>query len=285
MSIHGKTSSIQQMEERNIRWFQKPYPLRHPRSQKERIEGRKSRGVFYKNSIYYYWFEFLRLSAKYRRACSLNGKGMSKLYNDFGDVYKIDFMNWWETKDNKGRDRGALLFGDSQLSRMENFVSLQELEELKPGIKNGGYKLVAIPTSATKREISRAFTFLLRDLEVSSTERESNAKYRICNPKITVNSLRDALKAWRYKNELGYTNIVIGAILSNKSKMEINRLKANMGRRSPNGQKLLDPDLANSYNVKAIRALRRAEANIQGVEQGIFPVSNLEELKLSARRG
>ena len=44
-------------------------------------------GVATTDSIYYLWFEYLKRSEKYKTACANNGKGMKRLYADFGDVF------------------------------------------------------------------------------------------------------------------------------------------------------------------------------------------------------
>jgi len=49
----------------------------------------------------------LRRSDDYKKACAKNGKGMAKLYKDFGDVYSekhygyLDFWVWWTEIDTK----------------------------------------------------------------------------------------------------------------------------------------------------------------------------------------
>jgi hypothetical protein len=66
-------------------------------------------GVWFNQSIYYYWFEYLRRSKKYEFACKKNGVGMEKLYADFGDVFKDSFDEWFAT-DIGGVARGIYLF-------------------------------------------------------------------------------------------------------------------------------------------------------------------------------
>jgi len=65
---------------------------------------------FIKQSVYYWWFEYLRRNDDYRKTCQNNGIGKcSALYEHFGDVHALNFKEWW-TKD----DRGGVLFAEPQ---------------------------------------------------------------------------------------------------------------------------------------------------------------------------
>ena len=99
---------------RKALYFPKPQPL-SPKS-KTWVEGntryRKNKnakggktsvkGVPTTDSIYYLWFEYLKRSEKYKTACANNGKGMSKLYKDFGNVFEYEgvegFWRWWRER-------------------------------------------------------------------------------------------------------------------------------------------------------------------------------------------
>lgn len=51
----------------------------------------------WQNSVYYYWWEYLRRHDGYKRTCQTAGKGRyASLYADFGDVHVNDnFWQWW----------------------------------------------------------------------------------------------------------------------------------------------------------------------------------------------
>ena len=54
-------------------------------------------GVATTDSIYYLWFEYLKRSEKYKTACANNGKGMKRLYADFGDVFAYEGIEgFWD---------------------------------------------------------------------------------------------------------------------------------------------------------------------------------------------
>lgn len=247
-----------------------------------------SRGVYFEDCIYYYWFEYLKLSRNYRKACQNNGKGMEDLYTNFGNVFDIHFMDWWEEADEHGHTRGARLFGDTKITKMESFITPEQALELRPEIDRGKYKLLAVPTNATKKELSRGFTLLLRDLAVDENRRISTAKYQICNFRVTPKTLKKSLDAWNYNETGKYTGALIGALISDKNnhddieerkkhKEMIKRMKARMGTRSRMGSSFDTDDKYASFSVSAIRALKRIEPNIKAAENGFFPVSDMNE--------
>lgn len=285
----GKKPSVETMKENRVRWFQKPYPLRE-----QRISGPNSRGIYYKDCVYYYWFEYLKLSSSYKKACENNGKGMEILYADFGNIYDIDFMDWWEQKDEQSHMRGACLFGDTKFTKMESFITLGQALELRAEIDSEKYKLLAVPTNATKKELSRAFTLLLRDLEVKEQKRISTAKYQIYNFRVTANTLKKSLDAWNLKESGKYTGAIIGAMLSRSDKAHkdlkeiaaereleelILKMKERMGKRQKMGSSHDTDGKYASFSVTAIRALNRVSVNIRAAENGVFPVSSKAELK------
>jgi hypothetical protein len=50
------------------------------------------------DSPYYWWFRFLQLNERYRKTEAEGGRGrLATIYADFGDVYEVNFRDWWET--------------------------------------------------------------------------------------------------------------------------------------------------------------------------------------------
>lgn len=46
--------------------------------------------------MYYYWYLYLKQNTDYQETCANGGKGpCAKLYDDFGDIYNVDFKAWW----------------------------------------------------------------------------------------------------------------------------------------------------------------------------------------------
>ena len=63
---------------------------------------------YQERSAYYWWWKYLKREESYTAWCDGDRTiDYSDLFNDFGDVRKIDFRTWWT----KG-DRGARLFAE-----------------------------------------------------------------------------------------------------------------------------------------------------------------------------
>ena len=148
-------------------YFSKPQPLSpksktwvegNTRYQKNKTaKGGKTsvKGVPTTDSIYYLWFEYLKRSEKYKTACANNGKGMTKLYKDFGNIFEYEgvegFWSWWN-------ERGQYLFGIEATQEIVEFDNADEV------VGYDDYKLVAIPTNLTKTTIKnncKLSTFIL----------------------------------------------------------------------------------------------------------------------------
>lgn len=84
------------------------FPFQHP------VFGRKSLAERNIQSVYYYWWAFLRLNTRYIECCETGGDGdLNWLYQDFGDVRSDAFQAWWIAD-----QRGARLFGEMRDDRV-----------------------------------------------------------------------------------------------------------------------------------------------------------------------
>ena len=290
-------------------YFPKPQPLspnttaymkddlRYYRKQKGREVLVK--GVEQTQSIYYWWFHYLLRSDKYKTACANNGKGMKKLYNDFGNIFDYEFWNWWT-------ERGQQLFGIKPIQQVADFTTVDEVLENKEQIENGNIKLVALPTNLTKATLQRRLSKILKELEVKPTA-EQKADYFIEQSKVDVDSLRDCLIAYDLKQQ-GYKNVEIGGQFlvaqdeldelvrdgREKSKtFEFDALSKFISKRNMSIEQY-DELIAegkgvffiggeertatkNYLNVKANRMIAKAKKNIEAVEKGTFGVGHLEQ--------
>ena len=161
------------------------------------VRGKKVlvRGVPTTDSIYYLWFEYLKRSEKYRTACANNGKGMTKLYKNFGNIFEYEgvegFWGWWA-------ERGQYLFGIKPLQQIGEFADVDDVIAIRKQVEEGDYKLVAIPTNLTKTTIKKRLNKLLAQMEVNPTA-EQTAKYSIAQTKVDVESLKSCLIAFDLK--------------------------------------------------------------------------------------
>jgi len=184
-------------------YFSKPQPL-SPKSKtweegntryqknKNAVGGKTSvKGVPTTDSIYYLWFEYLKRSEKYKKACANNGKGMTKLYKDFGNMFEYEgaegFWTWWN-------ERGQYLFG------IESKQEIVEFDNANEVVGYDDYKLVAIPTNLTKTTIKKRLNKLIAEMEVNPTA-EQTAKYSIAQTKVDVASLQSCLMAFDLKQQ------------------------------------------------------------------------------------
>ena len=172
-------------------YFPHPQPLSpNTRAEPKQIGGRlvwvdkkkgRLKGVGTTQSIYYLWFEYLKRSEKYKKACANNGKGMKKIYNDFGDIfqYKTDAMGytdvndfyfkWWEK-------RGAELFGiqDTE-NELREFASYEDVVSLKSDIED--YEILLLPKVMPKTEMRKRVGKLITSIKEDADR--GKAKYEV----------------------------------------------------------------------------------------------------------
>lgn len=82
----------------------------------------------YKCSVYYYWWRFLKLSSNYYQTCKHDGRGpCAKLYQDFGDLYKTGFRNWWQERWHIFAEQPAVTIADRQTATSDpaNILTIQ----------------------------------------------------------------------------------------------------------------------------------------------------------------
>ena len=190
---------------RKLLRFQKPQPLsplsktwvegntRYQKNKNARGGKTSVKGVPTTDSIYYLWFEYLKRSEKYKTACANNGKGMAKLYKDFGNVFEYEgvegFWSWWN-------ERGQYLFGIEATQEIVEFDSADEV------VGYEDYKLIAIPKNITATTIKKRLNKLVDDMksELKPTA-EQTAKYSIFQTKVDVESLKSCLMAYDLKQK------------------------------------------------------------------------------------
>ena len=188
-------------------FFPKPQPLSPNTKVQLDAKGRRVlirkgkpvlvKGTWTADSLYYLWFEYLKRSNKYKIACASNGKGMRKIFDDFGDIFQYQgldgFWQWWN-------ERGQYLFGISPVSQLNDFCSLEQLAELETEIAVGNYQLVALPTNLTKSALKNRVGKLISQMNVDPS-RDDLAKYQIKHVKVDADSLKNCLLAYDLKQQ------------------------------------------------------------------------------------
>jgi hypothetical protein len=121
------------------------FPYKHP------LFGTKNNPKSGSNSVYYYWWAFLKRNKDYLACCQAGGKGsLSKLYADFGDVRGDSFKEWWSSD-----GRGVRLFAEPTSA---------SVEVLKSGVaapNASEYLTLALPKNLPKRYLLRRIGELL----------------------------------------------------------------------------------------------------------------------------
>jgi hypothetical protein len=241
--------------------LQRHFTFKHPLFKR----GSSASGVWWENSVYYLWWEFLRRHDGYKRTCDNGGVGeYAKLYADFDDVHSVTFREWW-MKD----DRGARLFGEPVLPNSVTAISPSDVESLSEAWKSGALLVIAIPLLLRKRFISQKIAKLLKQhhhrRRGQRTFRQSRARYPI-NAQFNVHSLRKALKAydlhiekpdltlWQIAQELRLGTVLTKEELASDVKRDgsITRKKSIL-------------------SVAASKKLKLARKIIDGVGHGVFP--------------
>ena len=206
---------------REAYYFPHPQPLAPTtKAQPKRVgnkvkwveEGRGvRRGVGTTQSIYYLWFEYLKRSEKYKKACANNGKGMKKIYDDFGDIFKLKtdangytdaedfYRNWWE-KDN----RGARLFGIRAIDELKEFASVEDVLSLQNDIDD--YEIVVLPKNLPKTIMRKRVGELITALQSKDVDR-GKARYPIVSERVDVESLYDCLDVYDVMATKEYTAV------------------------------------------------------------------------------
>lgn len=158
---------------------------KHPLFRKQSTD----KGVKWSNSIYYLWFEYLRRNEKYKTYCETKrgSKEIKNLYADFGDIYSVDFKQWWRTI---GQD---LFCEQADLERIEVIHSENDLDTKSDNILN-----LAVPINKNFEWLQKQYTKILRDTRNKKGVGKkgvpkSTAKYPIEIKNPNIESLQKAL--------------------------------------------------------------------------------------------
>ena len=210
----------------------------------------------FKKSVYYYWWEFLRLNTEYRECCSRGGKGkLEVLYKDFGDVFSVDFKTWWQSN-----ERGASLFAE-KLPPSFSVVPSKNIEE------QDGVLYLRVPLSLPKRFLTREFQKILDKHHDGARGKRHNAlstaKYPVSGH-VDIKSLCKCLIV--YQERLANPKEPMWQIA-----MKFPSIYEGIVRKTRSGENILDAQVKNVLANSVKRLLNRAEKIIAGTSLGKFP--------------
>ena len=239
------------------------FPAKSPRF------GRRNNPLpitYQQSSCYYWWWEYLRRSEAYKKTCQSGGKGkLAKLYEDFGDVFSVDFRTWWQ-KD----DRGPRLFAEPHIRDMK-VVTMATAEErmTEQAI------LVTVPLNLTQAHLLKTFRTILskhhqgkRGMTVRLT---SQAKYQLVGKDDTA-FLETALMVWdmrRSRPDLSLWEI------ANETRCVKSEHRVRAEDRQVQNKNVFVAK-KNILAATASRYIRKADAMIENVAKGKFPLASAD---------
>ena len=236
-----------------MKYKSRKFAYKHPIFGRSKVA--KSREPF-KNSVYYYWWEFLKRNDAYKKFCSKGGRGkLNRLYQDFGDVFNTDFKTWWNKE-----SRGVNLFAEELLPE---FGLIQDATQISP---NKDILYIRVPLGLPKRYLSKEFQNILSKHHNGKkgvrTNKSSTAKYPVTGH-VDLPALEKCLlvhdyrlanpekKLWEVGNEC---KVVLPSSLIKDPKTDLDFYAKKMV-------------LANTTK----RLLNRASLIIDGTSDGLFP--------------
>ena len=141
----------------------------------------------WKGSVYYFWWEYLRRHAGYRKTCTNNGKGKyAKLYADFGDVHATDFWTWWRAHDH--------LFAEPAARQVTEWGADRQLAEDE--------LIIAVPLEVRTAHLVRMFRKILKENAdwVHRARGVSRAMYPVA-AKPSLTALHTTLTIWDIRQD------------------------------------------------------------------------------------
>jgi len=156
------------------------------------------------NSIYFFYFAFLKRNKEFEKIHKNGGKTRNKLhkqmYNDFGNIYKVetadDFYKWfYEIVNTKnGERRGYYLFAE------ENANAIEEVKEIAQLNNTDKSLVVKIDLRNTNSYIGSSIRELLKKnaAKVDRARKQSTARYKVAEGR-TINTLYQSLQVYDYK--------------------------------------------------------------------------------------
>lgn len=241
------------------REFRRNFAARHPLFRERVTET----GIWWEESAYYLWWEYLRRHEGYRRTCLKQGRGaFSKLYKDFGNVHASGFKEWWSTD-----ARGVRLFSEPLAPVGVMALTDAEAVELIEQGRDERTLLVAIPLDYRRRSITQALNKILKE---SHTRRPgekrvkgSRARYPLAMVP-DVHALGVTLKCYDLRQE--YPDLPLWRIA------ELAGVGRSLSDALAAGKDVDKAAMKASLTAGVSRKLRHAAAIIEGVSKGIFPV-------------
>lgn len=234
------------------------------------------------NSVYRWWWEYLRLSKDYWLVCQTSERGsvktddqqLRRVYRGFGDIYSCTFDEWW-------LERGYRLF-----TEQEKFPKVVEVKrrpsERKSQVPAEDKIWVEVPLKLSRRTIQKQLGKLLDEYESSRLERRlllSTADFKINPVQFGTNTLKKIHEVHALHRELidkpKWLRQHQPDKVDGETRADLFRI-GKLLRLSPSNESLrgLPNEVRarlNRMRVAVSRLLKRSELLIANVEVGTFP--------------
>lgn len=232
------------------------FPYQHPTFG---TNARPKRDTAWKSSVYYWWFEYLRRNADYKRTCRDGGKGKcAKLYDDFGDVFEVDFKTWWSS------GKGVHLFAEPPKPSIRVIPKGEAVDSA-----GDGSLLIEVPLNLPITFLCHAFRKIVtkrhKGLRGVRANLATQARF-VVSGKVDLYFLETALRVWDFRQE--NPNIPFWKVAQ--------ELRIAASKHWVRADEKFEHTVhkRNLLTATAYRYHKKAAAIIENVAKGKFPVSS-----------
>lgn len=244
----------------------KPYKPRYLHTEPQFLSRPSAREeAQWNQSVYYWWWRYLRASKSYERCCALGGKrGVGrKIYKDFGDVFASDFRTWWH--ENK---RGESLFAEQPAPL--HLAELDDATTWDAGWTKDHVMVIAVPLFESRRRLQSKFAKLLQHRHkghVGVPSKDRSRAVRKIYGKFNLHALKTTLAVYELRQadkELRLADIGEALrLMPNNMKKVGDTVQIAFAKR-------------NRLSAAVGRYLGKSEALIYHAERGDFPRFDLD---------
>jgi len=210
----------------------------------------------WQQSVYYYWWLYLRRNADYRETCLSDGKGpCADLYRDFGNIYEVEFSSWWENHWHLFAERDAIV--DATVSDLQFDRSLT----------------LRLDLTAKRSRLLEELRHLITNVQSETDQARvaSTAKYPVATNPI-LSSMHQHLVVWDMKQ---MNPSVADPVLADISDIRVNHvvdgLTAEQARLTGRDATYIISEVKRRKTQAAQRHIRIADQYIENAGKGIFP--------------
>lgn len=208
--------------------------------------------------MYYYWYLYLKQNTDYQETCINGGKGpCSKLYDDFGDIYNVDFKAWW-------------------MDRRHLFAEPPAVWPQANGKQASTPQIAHFTVDLTKKrsrilDEMRSLLTVMQD-ELAQERVESAARYPVAtNP--VLNSLQAHLVTWEFRK---MNPDVHPAQIADMAGVRVNHVVDGVTVEIARINKIDVEPIVSEIRLRKLKAVSRhikvAEQYIENAGKGVFPV-------------